>query len=89
MMYRQFFIAIVLLCSVQAFASDSLACTGKYNKKGEKHGTWACRKDNHVVRREQYKNGMLKGYVIFNEKGQVVETRDRKGKVRKFNPCGC
>jgi hypothetical protein len=88
-MPRHFFISLLLFCATQAYGSDSLTCTGKLNKKGEKHGSWVCRNDNRVVRSEQYRNGVLKSYIIYNEKGQIIETRDRKGKTRKYNPCGC
>ncbi len=88
-MLRWLFITLVLGLFSNVYAGDSLSCEGKLNKKGEKHGIWACRKDNKVVRREQYRNGVLKGYVIFNEKGEVIETRNKKGKVKKYTPCGC
>jgi hypothetical protein len=73
-----------------AFANDSAAvCTGKYDKDSLKHGVWVCRKDNHLTLKEKYKHGVLLYYIKFNEKGAIVETRNRKGKINKRNPCGC
>jgi hypothetical protein len=83
------FLAAFLAFTVYTYAADSLTCTGGFDKKGQKHGAWICRKDNHVLKKENYKHGTLRSYMLFNEKGQVTETRSRKGKVKKYNPCGC
>ncbi len=82
-------LALLLSGVFAAQAADSLACEGKLNKRGQKHGSWNCKKDGKAVRREMYKNGELKGYIIFNDKGEVIETRNRRGKVKKYTPCGC
>jgi hypothetical protein len=89
-MLRAFFLSgLFSIFFINAYAVDSLSCEGRHNRKGEKNGVWACKKNGQLVKREKYKNGVLKGYVIFNEKGQVIETRNRRGKVKKYNPCGC
>jgi len=88
-MLRQIVLAVVLCFFANVYASDSLSCEGKLDGKGEKHGIWACRVNGRLVKREQYKHGVLKGYIIFNAKGEAVETRNRKGKVKKYTPCGC
>jgi hypothetical protein len=80
----------VFLCFfAEAYGLDSLACQGKFNANGQKHGLWACREAGRVVRKENYKNGVLTSYTIFNDKGEVIETRNRKGRIRKYTPCGC
>jgi hypothetical protein len=88
-MLRGLAFLVTLLCCYHIHAADSLSCTGRFDKKGVKHGKWACRNSQHVVRTEQYRHGMLIGYTVFNDKGDIVETRNRKGVVKKFNPCGC
>lgn len=89
-MLKQLLITAFLCFIAEAsYAGDSASCEGKFNNKGEKHGMWACRNGGRVVRKENYRNGVLKSYTIFNEKGEVIETRNRKGKVKKYTPCGC
>jgi hypothetical protein len=87
------FVKIGLLSSVftvsSVFANDSIFCTGKYDSDSLKHGIWVCRKNNHLTLKEKYKHGKLLYYIKFNEKGSIVETRNKKGKVNKRNPCGC
>lgn len=68
---------------------DTTQCTGKYNKEGQKQGVWICRDGKRVVKRERYKNGRLSSYIIYDRKGNIIETMDRKGRVRKFSGCGC
>jgi hypothetical protein len=78
-----------LFLGLEAWASDSLACQGKYGIDKLKNGIWICRSGKIVRKKEHYKNGVLVSYILFNEKGQMVETKNRKGKIKKFNPCGC
>jgi hypothetical protein len=70
-----------------AWAGDT--CEGSYNSSGKKEGIWLCKKDGKIYRKERYKKGELLTYMLYNEKGQLIETRNKKGKVRKYNPCGC
>lgn len=73
----------------QIRAEDSIQCNGKFNHKNEKHGVWVCKNNQTLVKKERYKNGKLVTYILFNEKGEIIETRNKKGKIKKFNPCGC
>lgn len=80
----------VSLCVYQAiYAQDSTTCEGKFDSDNKKHGLWVCRSGGKVVKTERYRHGVLRTYIIYNDKGEAIETRDRKGKVRTLNPCGC
>lgn len=68
---------------------DSAVCTGKFSRDSLKEGVWVCRIGKRVLSKERYNNGKLQTYIRFNEKGQIIETRNRKGKVKTYNPCGC
>lgn len=69
---------------------DSLSCAGKYDKLGKKDGVWICRNaENKLIRKERFKHGELSTWVIFNTKGQMIESRDKKGRIKKYSPCGC
>lgn len=76
-----------------AFASTTLlagdTCSGNFDRNKRKHGVWVCREGSKVVKKERYRHGELLTYIIFDEKGKVIESRNRKGKIKKFNPCGC
>jgi len=78
-----------LFLALEAWANDSLVCQGKYSHDTLKNGIWVCRSGKIVRKKEHYKNGVLTSYILFNEKGQMVETKNRKGKIKKYNPCGC
>jgi YD repeat-containing protein len=79
---------MVLAKTVQG--NDSLNCTGKLDKEGRKNGTWVCRnKEGRLIRKERFKHGDLMTWMVYNTKGQMIETRDKKGKIRKYTPCGC
>ncbi len=83
---------IGLLCfsAAELKGNDSLSCSGKYDKLQQKHGTWVCRNAaGKIVKSERYKHGSMINYILYNDKGRIIETRDRKGVIRKFNPCGC
>ncbi len=88
-MPKAYMLFLALAFTATGYASDSLVCEGKYDRLGQKHGMWACKKGNYVHSREKYHHGVLKTYIIYNDKGQVLETRNRKGRIRKYNPCGC
>lgn len=64
-------------------------CTGKFDKSGKKHGIWSCCKEGYVSAREKYRHGKLLSIIRFNEKGVIIETVDKKGRVRKNKSCGC
>ncbi len=82
--------ALTVFCVGLSKADDSLSCQGKFDKSNAKHGIWKCKNSTgKVVKSENYKHGSLIGYTLYNDKGQIIETRNRKGKIRKFNPCGC
>ncbi len=82
-------LVFILFFVQQIQAEDSLNCTGKFNLKNEKNGVWICKKNQKLIKKERYKNGKLLTYILFNEKGEIIETRNKKGKIKKFNPCGC
>ncbi len=87
---KSLLIGLLFLSAAELKGLDSLSCTGKYNKAQQKHGTWVCRDTSgKIVRSERYKHGKMMNYILFNDKGRIIETRDKKGKVRKYNPCGC
>lgn len=67
---------------------STIVCDGKIIN-GNKEGLWKCVQNNKVVKKEIYKNGVLKTYSIYNQKGEVIETRDKKGRIRNYKPCGC
>ena len=78
-----------LFLTQETFANDSTVCKGKYTNDSLKHGVWVCQKGNIILKKEHYKNGVLCSYIFFNEKGQMVETKNKKGKIKKYKPCGC
>ncbi len=71
-----------------AFASDTL-CQGKYDKDSLKNGVWKCTVLNKIVKTMRYKNGVLQNWILYNAKGEIIETRNNKGKIRRYKPCGC
>lgn len=84
-----FLLLVCLGMSGAIAAMDTTQCSGKHNKAGQKQGVWICRDGKRVVKRERYKDGKLSSYIIYDPKGNIIETMDRKGKVRKFSGCGC
>jgi antitoxin component YwqK of YwqJK toxin-antitoxin module len=78
-----------VLSAPHAVAGDSLVCSGAYKQDSLKHGVWICKSAGRIVRKERYQNGKLISYMRFDERGQMVETRNRKGKVKHYKPCGC
>jgi hypothetical protein len=68
--------------------SDSLVEKGKF-KDGLKHGKWTVYKNGKRLRIEKYKKGTLISFIQFNDRGKVVRTMDKKGRVRSFEPCDC
>ena len=78
-----------LFLTLETFATDSTFCKGKYTSDSLKYGVWVCQKGNIILKKEHYKNGVLSSYILFNDKGQMVETKNKKGKIKKYKPCGC
>ncbi len=77
-----------VLSAPHAVAGDTL-CFGAYKQDSLKHGVWVCRSEGRIVRKERYQNGKMISYMRFDERGQIVETRNRRGKVKHYKPCGC
>ncbi len=75
--------------ATHAAAADTLSCSGAYKEDSLKHGVWVCKSDGRIVRKERYQNGKLVSYIRFDQRGQIVETRNRRGKVKHYKPCGC
>ncbi len=81
---------LTLLITQTTKGSDTLSCSGKTDKQGKKHGIWLCKSNTgQLIKKEHYKHGELSTWMLFNHKGQLVQSRNRKGKIRKYNPCGC
>ena len=87
---RLIFLISFLVIGLTVKGNDSLNCIGKLDKDGKKHGVWVCRNNNgKLVRKERFRHGDLSTWIIYNAKGQMVQSRDKKGKIRKYTPCGC
>jgi YD repeat-containing protein len=87
---RTFFILILVLGVMQAFAGvrDSTV-TGK-TRNGERTGAWKYYNTDHqLVKLERYRHGTLRQTYIYNEKGRVITRISRKGKVVHYRACGC
>ncbi len=84
-----FLFVVLLTCSI-AKADDSLTCKGELDNNGKKNGSWVCRdKQGRVIKKEHYKHGEIGTWILYNNKGQMIQTRNKKGKIRKYKPCGC
>lgn len=89
-MYKPIGFILFFFISAATYAADSLSCKGSNDAAGLKHGVWLCRLSNgRVQKKEHYKHGTLVSYTIFDERGRTVETMNKKGKIRKYTPCGC
>lgn len=59
-------------------------------KEGTKCGIWKFFHPTGVIlRREKYKNGELAFTWIYNDKGQLIESINKKGKHKKYKACNC
>ncbi len=89
--HKSFLLSFFILFYTYVFSqkNDSLVCTGQYNKDSLKNGVWLCKNGKKIIKKERYKNGILSTYILFNEKGEIIETRNKKGVIKKYNPCGC
>jgi hypothetical protein len=89
------FIRVALVCLITFYsnmtkASDTTTvCRGKLDKSGNKTGYWICRKDQIIVRKEKYKSNQLISYMVFDKKGKITETMNKKGRIKKYSSCGC
>jgi hypothetical protein len=87
---KSFIFLMLSFCFTTLMASDTATvCQGKKNINGEKHGVWICKKENILFKKERYKNGSLLTYILYNNKGEIIETKTKKGKIKKYEPCGC
>ena len=80
-------------------ACDSTAIINHAN--GNKHivakynnnmpcGRWAYYNlEQKVYKREKYKNGKLVFTWLYNDKGRITQTINKKGKKREYAPCNC
>lgn len=70
------------------FEDGSLKTIQRY-KNGVRHGTWIVKnKEGRIVLKTRYKKGRrLWQFTYVNNK--VVESIDRKGRVKKVKDCGC
>jgi hypothetical protein len=84
-----FFFILFVTCN-RAWADDSLICTGKSDEAGRKHGVWLCKtQKGKLVKKERYKHGELSTWILYNNKGQMIQSRNKKGRIHKYKPCGC
>ena len=77
------------ITALKAQTTDSLVCKGSFVRDSLKHGVWVCRAKGYVAIRSTYKLGKLIHYTKFNAKGDIIETRNKKGKIKYYKPCGC
>lgn len=80
---------IMFYSNVTKAADTTTVCSGKLDKSGNKTGYWICRQNQIIVRKEKYKSNQLVGYMLFDKKGKIVETMNKKGRVKKYSSCGC
>ncbi len=74
---------------IEKYENGKIKVKGKL-KNGMKQGNWYYYSPNHVIqKREQYKNGILKRALHFNEKGQLVTIVLENGKEIPQKACGC
>lgn len=85
----RYLIALILVLATFDLKSQNDTCTGQFDAQSKKHGLWICRSGNRVVKKVYYRHGELKSYILYNEKGEIIETRNKRGKVKKYTPCGC
>lgn len=83
-------VIFLLFLSVNKLSANdtSIICNGQKNINGQKQGVWLCKQNNSILKKERYKNGLLITYTLYN-KGEIIETRSKKGKIKKYEPCGC
>jgi len=58
-------------------------------KLGQKEGTWYELDENgNMLKKEKFKQNISQ-WQIFYEKGKVIRTIDKKGKIKERSKCGC
>jgi len=60
-------------------------------KNGFPCGNWSYFSNStfKIIKKEFYKKGVLQYTYFYNERGQVIESTDKKGKVKTYEPCNC
>jgi hypothetical protein len=90
MFFRVVLVSFIIFHSNVTKAADTTTvCSGKLDKSGNKTGYWICRKNQLIVRKEKYKSNQLVSYMLFDKKGKIIETMNKKGRVKKYSSCGC
>jgi hypothetical protein len=90
MFFRAALVYFIFFSINEAKASDtSTVCSGKLDKNGNKTGYWICKKNQTIVKKEKYKSNLLLGYILFDSKGKIIETMNKKGRIKKYSSCGC
>lgn len=84
-----FICSTLISCQSGTDKDSTFYCRGKMNRDSLQHGVWVCWKGDRLVSKERYRNGKLITRMRFNEKGELIETRDRKGRIKTYKPCGC
>ena len=84
-----FCIYFIFFLKISNLKADDTICKGNKDKDSLKHGVWLCAINKIKIKTERYKHGVLQNWILYNAKGEIIETRNKKGKIRKYNPCGC
>lgn len=83
-------IGLFLFFNTSVKANDTTTiCTGKLDKNGNKAGYWICKKNGLMIKKERYKSNQLISYMRFDKDGKIIETMNKKGKIKKYSSCGC
>ena len=70
------------------YSDGAIKERGKYWHE-QKQGVWYYYSENGVVKKkEKYKNGVLQ-WQLFFDKGKIIQTIDKNGKVVNRPNCGC
>lgn len=89
MVFSSLICCAILQTDSPGFQDTALVCKGSLNNDSLRHGVWVCYKSGIPVSKERYKNGKLLTRLRFNDKGELIETVDRKGRRKTYKPCGC
>lgn len=60
-------------------------------KQGKPCGNWSyfALSTSKIIKKEFYKKGALHYTYLYNEKGQLIESIDKKGVSKVYEPCNC
>jgi len=60
-------------------------------KQGKPCGNWSyyTLSTSKIIKKEFYKKGALQYTYLYNEKGQLIESIDKKGVSKIYEPCNC